>query len=441
MNYSPNYFLESLRALLTIAGWWLLFYRLHRPATKLRRVALLVSFPVCYVAFMLIPLDNVGNASLWAGIIILFALLCGDLRGSWTEGPLFTAIYYIGIEACIDTLRNFIVRYSIKGYFPGYSTGYYVQFNLDYLVVLGWTVFYYWVMKDQRGKLPLRFWIMMVIPPLGSTALLTHFANTASPLLEMGINIYLDGILFGLFLLALNFFTFYMYLKLLTYYKSHLQAQSFQGQLTAYAHRIDAIEVFQRQAGEMRDEFKSQLSTMNIGMEQKNYDQVKMQVRELLGDLRQAEQESYTGISLIDAMISNKADRLKELGASFSVQADTLDIQTPGSALAAALPYDIASIMAIALDNAADACEKIASNDPLPVGCKILAQKNMLLIQVTNQLPGPLQYTDGEIQSSKAESGHGLGLPTLRWIVQKYAGDLTISDRGNVFCLSIMLFV
>jgi sensor histidine kinase regulating citrate/malate metabolism len=97
--------------------------------------------------------------------------------------------------------------------------------------------------------------------------------------------------------------------------------------------------------------------------------------------------------------------------------------------------------MAIALDNAADACEVIASNDPLPVGCKILAQKNMLLIQVTNPLPGPLQYKDGEIQSAKAESGHGLGLPTLRWIVQKYAGDVTISDRGNVFCLSIMLFV
>jgi signal transduction histidine kinase len=363
-------------------------------------------------------------------ILLLFALLCGDLRES-----LFTAVYYIGIEACMDTLRNFIIRYSIGRGFPLFSPEYYAVFSLLYLAILGWAIFYYWVLKDRRGTMPLRFWIMMVLPPLGSAALLTRFANMARPLLEMGINIYLEGILIGLFFLALNLFTFYMYVRLLAYQESLLQTQAVQGQINANARRIVAVEAFQRQTGEMRDEFRNLLSNLNIDMEQKNYEQVKQQVRELLR--KQVEQESYTGISLIDAMISYKAARIREQGAHLSVQADLLDMDS-------AATYDIASIMAMALDNALDACEllRAADKNATPqVNCKILVQKNMLLIQITNPLPKPLQYQNGEIQSSKNESGYGMGLPTLRWIVQKYAGDVTVSDSDNVFCLSVMLFI
>jgi ABC-type multidrug transport system fused ATPase/permease subunit len=441
MTYSPNYFLEALRMLVTISGWWILFYLRHRPAAKLRRIVLLVSFPLCYIVFMVIPLGNTGNEILWVSILLLFALLCGNLRES-----LFTAIYYIGIEACMDTIRNFIVRYSTGRNFPGYSTPYYLHFLLLYLVVLGWALFYYWVLKDRRGKLPLRFWIITVMPPLGSAALLTRFANMAGPLLSRGINIYHEGILVGLFLLILNLFTFFMYVRIISYQESLQQAKVLQGQFNANLRRITAIESFQRQAGEMRDEFRTLLSTLNIDMEQQNYEQVKKQVRELLG--KRAEKESYTGISLIDAVISYKAALIREQGAHLGVQADLLDLTSPA---AAPLVYDIASIMAIALDNVVDACEALrermdaqggpSQGGPSPVNCKILVQKNMLLIKVTNPLPKPLQYQNGEIQSSKNEGGYGLGLPTLHWIVRKYAGDLTITDSDTVFCLSVMLFV
>jgi signal transduction histidine kinase len=452
MSYSLNFPLELLRGLIIAAGWWVLFYLHHKPSTKLRRILLLISFPVCYTAWRVYFLTGIrSNTSVevfWVAILLLFALLCGDLRESRILDPVFTAIYYIGIEACMDTLRNFIVRYNFGGGFPLFSPAYYVTLSLLYLVILGWALFYYWVLKDRGGKLPLRFWIMTVIPPLGSAVLLTRFANMANPLLSKGINIYLEGILTGIFLLALNLFTFYMYVRLLAYQESLQQAKALQGQFSANIRRITAVEAFQRQTGEMRDEFRNLLSTMTVDMEQQNYEQVKKQVRELLGDLKQAEKESYTGISLIDAMISYKAALIREQGARLGVQADLLDIESSGAG--GALVYDIASIMAIALDNVVDACELLhraadknaALQGGAPsVNCKILVQKNMLLIQVTNPLPKPLQYQNGEIQSSKTENGYGLGLPTLHWIVRKYAGDVAVSDSGNVFCLSVMLFV
>jgi lipid-A-disaccharide synthase-like uncharacterized protein len=121
------------------------------------------------------------------------------------------------MEACMDNIRNFLVRYTTGAGVVRLSTAYYVHMNLLYLAVLGWAVFYYLVLKNRRGALPLRFWIMTVIPPLGSMMLLTGFATEARPLLEIGINIYRQGILTGLFLVALNLFTFYIYVRLLAF--------------------------------------------------------------------------------------------------------------------------------------------------------------------------------------------------------------------------------
>jgi sensor histidine kinase regulating citrate/malate metabolism len=270
-------------------------------------------------------------------------------------------------------------------------------------------------------------------------ALLTHFADTARSLLPMGTNIYLEGILFGLFLFALNLFTFFMYVRVLAYSESRLQTQILQEQLDAYVHRITTIEAFQRQTGEIRHEFKNLLFTLKIDLDQQNCERANNRVASLLGEMKQVESEHYTGNTLIDALVSYKAVRLRELGAVFSVQADLLDLESQNAAKGGAAAYDIASIMGIALDNVIDAVAAIET--PAAVDCQIQLQKNMLMMYLTNPLPGPLQYKNGEIQSAKAESGHGLGLPVLRRIVRKYDGDVAISDSGGVFCLSVILYV
>jgi hypothetical protein len=222
----------------------------------------------------------------------------------------------------------------------------------------------------------------------------------------------------------------------------------------------------------MRHEFKNILFSLNIDAEQGNCDRVRQRTAELLGDYKQAEPEHYTGNALVDALVSYKAVRLRELGAELSVQADLLDPdlagltvdrarqtvdragqkvdradradKAPGSANSGALAYDLAAIMGIALDNVTDACELLHAANPdarIPVYCGIEKKPLLLLIQLTNPLPGPLRYQDGEIRSTKAESGHGLGLSALRRIARKYGGKVAISDADGTFSLTVTLFV
>jgi sensor histidine kinase regulating citrate/malate metabolism len=228
-----------------------------------------------------------------------------------------------------------------------------------------------------------------------------------------------------------------MYLRLLTYYDSHLKAQALQSQLDVYAHQSQLIEGAQKQTVEIRHEIKNILFALQVELEKQNYEGVKTRINSLVGELKQYEQKPYTGVSVVDAMIAYKAEKIEKSGATLSVSAELLDIPD-------VLAYDTASCLAIALDNTADAVASTSEQETglrgTPEVCAALwRQKNLLFIQVTNPFVKPLSYRNGELQSTKGEAGHGLGLPALRRIVEQHSGDLRIEARDGIFSLQMML--
>jgi DNA-binding CsgD family transcriptional regulator len=208
-QYQPQLLWEITRAAVSIAAWWVLFYRFHRPESLRRRIALLIAMPAAYTFWILMPMSIVANAVSWAVITVIFAFICGDLRRS-----LFTAFFYIGMEASIDNTRSALIALLFNRFFPSHSPGQYLQYNLQYLAVFGLCCCYYMIMRRYSGKLPLASWILIIIPPMILWAVLTYFAHVADPLLmEQGINIYGPGFCFGLFSILLNLGLLYLYIR------------------------------------------------------------------------------------------------------------------------------------------------------------------------------------------------------------------------------------
>jgi DNA-binding CsgD family transcriptional regulator len=208
-QYQPQIQWELTRAVVSIAAWWVLFYRLHRPESLRRRIVLLIAIPAAYAFWILMPMSIVANAVSWAIITVVLAFICGDLRRS-----LFTAFFYIGMEASIDNTRSALIALLFNNFFPSHSPSQYLQYNLQYLVVFALCCCYYMVMRRYSGKLPLASWILIIIPPMILWAILTYFAHVADPLLmEQGINVYGPGFCFGLFCILLNIGILYLYTR------------------------------------------------------------------------------------------------------------------------------------------------------------------------------------------------------------------------------------
>jgi DNA-binding CsgD family transcriptional regulator len=150
-----------------------------------------------------------GNGVSWALFPILFAFLSGDLRRS-----LFTAFFYIGMEASIDCTRSSFIALVFGGFFKSYSPEQYLQYNLQYLLVFAASLYYCNVIKRYAAKPPLSAWMLTIVPPFGLWAILTVFAVIGDPLLlEQGINIYLPGFLFGFFSILCNLGVFYVHTR------------------------------------------------------------------------------------------------------------------------------------------------------------------------------------------------------------------------------------
>lgn len=203
---------ELTRAASSIAAWWVLFYLMHRPPKLWRRIVLLIAMPAAYTFWILTPMSVLQNGVSWALFPIAFAFLSGDLRRS-----LFTAFFYIGMEASIDNTRSSLIALVFGNFFKTYSPGYYLQYNLQYLLVFAVSCFYYNIMKRFAAKPPFSLWILTIIPPLGLWAILTNLAVLGDPLLvELGINKYHQPIfLFGIFSIFCNLAVFYVYTRTL----------------------------------------------------------------------------------------------------------------------------------------------------------------------------------------------------------------------------------
>lgn len=207
--YQPQIQWEITRAVVSIAAWYVLFYRLHKPEALWRRIALLIAMPAAYAFWIFTPMSIVANAVSWAGITVVFAFICGDLRRS-----LFTAFFYIGMEASIDNTRSALIALIFNRFFTRHSPAQYLQYNLQYLFVFIVACYYYTVMKRYRGTPKLSSWLLCILPPMIMWAILTYFTYTADPLLmEQSINIYGPGFCFGLFSISLNLGILYFYIK------------------------------------------------------------------------------------------------------------------------------------------------------------------------------------------------------------------------------------
>ena len=211
-QYQPQIQWEITRAIVCILAWWVLFYRLHRPEARWRRIVLLIAMPAAYAFWIFTPMSIAANSISWAAITVVFAFICGDLRRS-----LFTAFFYIGMEMSIDATRSSMIAMIFGRFFTSYSPAQYLQYNLQYLFVFAVACFYYTVMMRYRGKPKVSTWLLCVLPPLILWALLTYFVHVADStdpiLLEQGINIYGIGFCFGLFSILLNLGILYLYIR------------------------------------------------------------------------------------------------------------------------------------------------------------------------------------------------------------------------------------
>jgi DNA-binding CsgD family transcriptional regulator len=225
----PNIFAEFILAVLRFAALWLVFYMLHQPRTKLRRVLaigiMVLQYPFCRILFFASNRNFAASITCDTLLFFTLAFICeaeSSNKDSGTDSskggdlirPVISALYFNGMLQFLDYIISCYGYAFVGNIPPSFSPIMYLAKTIEGMILLLWTLFYYRIARKMTVKAPLSFSLLTILTPLAGLAIVAASTSATGSLLDLGVNVFLYGGLFGTLVVALNMCIFYLYIKL-----------------------------------------------------------------------------------------------------------------------------------------------------------------------------------------------------------------------------------
>ncbi len=145
------------------------------------------------------------------------------------------------------------------------------------------------------------------------------------------------------------------------------------------------------------------------------------------------ESQYDTGNTVVDTILTGKSVYCKEQDINFScvVNGELLDF---------ILVMDICSIFGNALDNCIESVEKLEEVEKRIIRVAVFSKHNFLIMRFENYYEADLEFQDGLPKTTKKDRKyHGYGIKSIKSIIEKYHGNLSISTDDNWFSVKVII--
>ena len=156
-----------------------------------------------------------------------------------------------------------------------------------------------------------------------------------------------------------------------------------------------------------------------------------------LAEIQQAveryEQTANTGNKALDSVLSEKMYQCHKEGIAFSmlVQGETLSFMSVA---------DITSVFGNLLGNAIECEQAVEERERRYIFLKVFPSGAMACVHAENYCAEKPEIKDGLPLTTKGSGDyHGYGLRSVRYVVKKYGGNLTVGADGEKFVADIIL--
>ena len=189
-----------------------------------------------------------------------------------------------------------------------------------------------------------------------------------------------------------------------------------------------------RETAVLRHEWKNQLAALDLLLRDGDLAGLGQKLAELTGALDRSGAVQYTEHQAIDTICQYAAARAARLGVDFRCRA----------LVPAGLRVDegdLCTLLFDLLDNALEGAAAVQPPRPREVTCHLKYQQGFLAISCENTYDGLLRLdAQGQLLTRKEPAGdHGLGLPQMRAVAEKYHSRLNIRYDQERFTVETAL--
>ena len=236
----------------------------------------------------------------------------------------------------------------------------------------------------------------------------------------------LELYLAGGFVIISFFGISYIVVKYITVFSKQKESEI---QLEMQAEHYQDLAEKNRDIRRFRHDIKNNLLALDILLSDGKYDEAKKYIDSMNESVKETENRFSTGSYLADAILSHKADEIKN---------DKLDIEFSGTVPSERISNnDLCTILTNSIDNAARACKEVApckinvTSDETEKGCTIT---------VSNPVLKKVEIKNDSIKTSKKDAqNHGFGIENIKKVAEKYRGFVRLSCTDSEFTIKVGL--
>lgn len=142
---------------------------------------------------------------------------------------------------------------------------------------------------------------------------------------------------------------------------------------------------------------------------------------------------SKTGNDALDVVITEKSLYCEKHNIRMTCMAD-------GERLNFIDAVDLYFIFGNIIQNAIEGVEKIDTVEKRIISLIVKANEKLLIIQAENYYSGQIQMENGlPVTTKEDKKKHGSGMKSIRMLIQKYRGEMTIKAKEDIFLLNIVI--
>lgn len=228
-------------------------------------------------------------------------------------------------------------------------------------------------------------------------------------------------------LLAMAFVTVFLYMKNAYYLREQeqrdkIQIAQLQQQFTYYQDKLKDEE----RVRALYHDLKNHLLVLES---RQNTEETQQMAESLRSQIAGYENYVHTGNEFLDIILKDKAVKAREKQIDFSAMVDWGGIDFVE-------PLDISTIFGNAIDNAMEACEKLAEDQRL-ITVKAEGVRDMLLITIENSALLEVQLIEGTTKQDHFL--HGFGISNIKNAVEKYGGQCSFRQEDGTYRLKILI--
>ena len=150
-------------------------------------------------------------------------------------------------------------------------------------------------------------------------------------------------------------------------------------------------------------------------------------------EIKMYELQNKTGNAVLDTLLTGKSLQCNKRGITMTVVAN-------GKLLDFMDAMDICSIFGNALDNAIEAVMKIKEKEKRLIHVTVSEFKSFVMIHIENCYDGKLEMDNGDyITTKKNKEGHGYGIKSIAYTVERYGGVIDAKANDSWFELKILI--